>query len=139
MATIQLVPSIQQSIVADFLFGASSSKLTSRHKIARREICAILQNLFRFVTISRTQQSPLAGAHGIGVDNLTSVDLTRARHHLRDEIRAKDEQICKYQQIIHETERSVGELTLLIREKDQDIRESHEKLSQAEHAIVEIN
>jgi predicted RNase H-like nuclease (RuvC/YqgF family) len=39
-------------------------------------------------------------------------------------------------QIIHEAERSVGGLTLVIREKDQDIRKSHGKLSQAEHAIV---
>jgi chromosome segregation ATPase len=103
-----------------------------------REIYAILQNHFRSVTISRTQQSPLDGAHGIGVDDLTSVDLTRTRHDLRDEIRAKNKQICNYQQIIHEAERSVGELTLIIREKDYDIRESHEKLSQAEHAIVEM-
>jgi hypothetical protein len=60
---------------------------------------------------------------------------------------SKDKQICNYQQIIHEAEwsgterngmeRSVGEFTLIIREKDQD-RESHEKLSQAEHAIVEL-
>jgi predicted RNase H-like nuclease (RuvC/YqgF family) len=59
-------------------------------------------------------------------------------HDLRDEIRAKGKQICNYQQIIHEAERSVGELILIIREKDQDIRGSHEKLSQAEHAIVEM-
>jgi septal ring factor EnvC (AmiA/AmiB activator) len=138
MPTIRLVPSIQQSIAADFLPGAFSSTLTSKHKIAMQEIYAILQNHFRSVTISRTQQSPLAGDHGIGIDDLTSVDLTRALHDLRDEIRAKDKQICNYQQIIHETERSVGELTLIIRAKDQDIRESHEKLSQAEHAIVEM-
>jgi hypothetical protein len=103
-----------------------------------REIYAILQNHFRPVTISRTQQSPLAGAHGIGVDDLISVDLTRALHDLWDEIRAKDKQICNYQQTIHEPERSVGELTLIIPEKYQDIRESHKKLSQAEHAIVEM-
>jgi predicted RNase H-like nuclease (RuvC/YqgF family) len=69
---------------------------------------------------------------------LISVDLTRVLHDLRDEIRAKDKQICNHQQIIHEAERSVGELTLIIREKDQDIHKSHEKLSQAEHAIVEM-
>jgi hypothetical protein len=46
MATIRLVPSIQQSIVADFLIGASSSTLTSKHKITMREIYAILQNHF---------------------------------------------------------------------------------------------
>jgi hypothetical protein len=115
-----------------------ASTLTSKHKITMREIYAILQNLFRFVTISRTQQSPLAGAHGIGVNDLTSVDSTRALHDLRDEIHAKDKQICNYQQIIQEAERSVGELTLIIREKGQDIRESHEPLSQADHAIVEM-
>jgi hypothetical protein len=98
----------------------------------------ILQNHFRSVTISRTQQSPLAGAHGIGVDGLTSVDLTRALHDFWDKIRVKNKQMCNYQQIIHEAEPSVGELTLIIREKDQDIRESHEKLSQAEHAIIEM-
>jgi hypothetical protein len=136
MATIRLVPPIQQSIVADFLLGASSSTLTSKHKITMREISAILQNHFRSVTISRTQQYPLAGAHGIGVDDLTSVDLTRALHDLRDEIRAENKQIYNCQQIIHEAERSVGELTPIIREKDHDIRESHEKLSEAEHAIV---
>jgi predicted RNase H-like nuclease (RuvC/YqgF family) len=103
-----------------------------------REIYAILQNHFRSVTISRAQQSPLAGAYAIGVDDLTSVDFTRALHDLRDEIRAKDKQICNYQQIIHEAERSVGKLTLVIREKDQDIRESHEKLNPAEHAIFEM-
>jgi predicted RNase H-like nuclease (RuvC/YqgF family) len=86
----------------------------------------------------RTEQSPLAGAHGSGVDDLTSADLIRAVHDLRDEIRAKDKQICNYQQIIHETEGSVGELTLIIREKDQDIREDHKKLSQAENAIVQM-
>jgi hypothetical protein len=112
--------------------------LTSKYKITMREIYAILQNHFRSVTIPRTQQSPLAGTHGIGVDDLTSVDLTRALHDLRDEIRAKDKQICNYQQIIHEAERSVRGLTLIIREKDQDILESHEKLSQAEHAIIEM-
>jgi hypothetical protein len=117
MATIQLVPSIQQSIVANFLLGASSSTLTSKHKMATREIYAILQSQFRSVIISRTQQSPLAGAHGIDVDDLISVDLTRAMYDLRDEIRPKDKQICNYQQIIHEAERSVGELTLIIREK----------------------
>jgi predicted RNase H-like nuclease (RuvC/YqgF family) len=74
----------------------------------------------------------------MSVDDLTSVDLTRALHDLWDEIRAKDKQICNYQQIIQEAEQSVGELTLIIREKDQGIRESHEKLSQAEHAIVEM-
>jgi hypothetical protein len=67
MVTIRLVPSIQQNIVADFLLGASSSTLTSKHKIAMRKIYASLQNHFRSVTISRTQQSPLAGAHGICV------------------------------------------------------------------------
>jgi septal ring factor EnvC (AmiA/AmiB activator) len=103
-----------------------------------REIYAILQNHFRSVTISRTQQSPLAGAHGIRVGDLTSVDLTRALRDFRGEIRAKDKQICNYQQIIHEAEQSVGKLTLRIREKDQDVRESHEKLSQAEHAIVKM-
>jgi predicted nucleic acid-binding Zn-ribbon protein len=138
MATIRHVPSIQQSIVADFLLGPSSPTLTSKHKITMREIHAILQNDFRSVTISRTQQSPLAGTHGIGVDHLTSVNLTRALHDLRDKIRAKDKQICNYRQIIHEVERSVGELTLIIRAKYQDIRKSHEKLSQAEHAIVEM-
>jgi hypothetical protein len=138
MATIRLIPSIQQSIVADFLLGASSSTLTSKPKIIMPEIYAILQNHFRCVTIPRTQQSPLAGAHGIGVDDLTSVDLTRAPHDLRDKIRAKDKRIFNYQETIHEAERSVGELTLIIREKDQDIRESHEKLSQAEQAIVEM-
>jgi hypothetical protein len=86
MATIRLVPSIQQSIVADFLLGVSSSTLTSKHKITMPETYAILQNHFRSVTISRTQQSPLASAHGIGVDDLTSVDLTRALHDLRDGI-----------------------------------------------------
>jgi hypothetical protein len=86
MATIRLVPSIQQNIVADFLLGASSSTLTSKNKITMREIYAILQNLFRSVTVSRTQQSPLFGAHGIGVDDLSSVDLTRALHDLRDGI-----------------------------------------------------
>jgi hypothetical protein len=89
MATIRLVLFIQQSIVADFFLGASSSTLTSKYKITMREIYAILQNLFRSVTISRTQQSPVAGAHGIGVNDLTSVDLTRALHDLREEIRAK--------------------------------------------------
>jgi hypothetical protein len=138
MATIQLLPSIQQSIFADCLLGASSSKLTSKHKITMREICAILQNHFRSVTISRSQQYPLAGAHGIDVDDLTSVELTRALRDLRDGIRAKDKQICNYQQIIYEAKRSIGELTLIIRENDQDIRESHEKLSQAEHTIVEM-
>jgi hypothetical protein len=138
MATSRLVPSIQQSIVADFLLGPPSSKLASKHKITMREIRAILQNHFRSVTISRTQQSPLADAHGIGANDLTSVDLTRALHDLRDDIRAKDKHVCNYQQIIHEAERRVGELTLIIREKDQDIRESHEKLSRAEHAIVEM-
>jgi hypothetical protein len=69
---------------------------------------------------------------------LTSADLIWALHDLQDEIRAKDRQICNYQQIIHEAERSFGELTLIIREKDQDLRESHEKLSQAERAIVEM-
>jgi hypothetical protein len=59
-------------------------------------------------------------------------------HDLRGEIRAKGKQIYNYQQIIHEAERSVGELNFIIREKDQDIRESHEKLSQTERAIVEI-
>jgi hypothetical protein len=103
-----------------------------------REIYAILQNHFRSVTISRTQRSPLAGAHGIGADDLTYVDLTRTVHDFRDEIRAKDKQICNYQHIIHEPERSVGGLTLIIREKDQDICESYEKFSQAEHAIVEM-
>jgi chromosome segregation ATPase len=103
-----------------------------------RKIYAILQNNFRSATISRTQQSPLVGAHGIDVDNLTSVDLTRALHDLPDEIRAKGKQICNYQQIIHEAEHSVGKLTLIIREKDQDIHESHEKLSQAEHTFVEM-
>jgi hypothetical protein len=83
-----------------------------------REIYAILQNHFRSVIISRIQPFPLAGAHGIGVNDLTSVDLTRALHDLRDEIRAKDKQICNYQQIIHEAERSIRELTLIIREKD---------------------
>jgi hypothetical protein len=102
------------------------------------EIYAILQNHFRSATISRTKRSPLVVAHGIVVDDLTSVDLTRALHDLRDEIRAKDKQICNYQQIIHEAERSVGELTLRIREKGQDIRKSHEKLIQAENAIVEM-
>jgi hypothetical protein len=87
-----------------------------------REIYAILQNHFRSVTILRTQQSPLAGAHGLGVDDLTSVDLTRVVHDIRDEIRANDKQIYNYQQIIHEAERSVGELTFIIRDKDQDIR-----------------
>jgi septal ring factor EnvC (AmiA/AmiB activator) len=112
--------------------------LTSKHKITMREIYAILQNHFRPLTPSRTQQSPLAGAYGIDVDDLASVDLTLAVHDLQDEIHAKDKQICNYQQIIHEAERGVGELTLIIREKDQNIRESHEKLSQAEHAIVEM-
>jgi hypothetical protein len=83
-----------------------------------REIYTILQNRLRSGTISRTQQSPLAGAHGIGVDDLTSVDLTRALYDLRDEIRAIDKRICYYQQIIHEAERSVGELTVIIRQKD---------------------
>jgi hypothetical protein len=137
MATIQLVPSIRQSIVADFLLGASSSTLISKHEIMR-EIYAILQNHFQSVPISRTQQSALAGAHGIGVDGLISVDLTRALHDLRDEIRAQDKQTCNYHQIIDEAERSVGKLTLVIREKDQDIRESHEKPSQTEPAIVEM-
>jgi hypothetical protein len=105
MATIQLVPSIKQSIVADFLLGVSSSTLTSKHKITMRKIYAILQNHFRSVTVSRTQQPSLPGAHGIGIDDLTSVDLTRALHDLRDEIRAKDKQICNYQHIIHEAER----------------------------------
>jgi hypothetical protein len=54
-----------------------------------REIYAILHHHFRSVTISRIQQSPLAGAHGIGVDDLISVDLTRALHDLRDEIRQR--------------------------------------------------
>jgi hypothetical protein len=103
-----------------------------------REIYAILQNHFRSATISRTQQSPLAGSHGIGVDDLTSVEVTRALHDLRYEIRAKDKQICNYQQITHEAERIVGELTLIIREKDQYIRKSHEKLSQTGHAIIEM-
>jgi hypothetical protein len=67
MAAIRLVLSIQQSIVADFLLGASSSTLTSKHKITMREVYAGPQNHFRSVTISRTQQSPLAGAHGIGI------------------------------------------------------------------------
>jgi hypothetical protein len=89
MATIRLVPSIQQSIVADFLFGASSSTLTSKHKIAMREIYAILQNQFRSGTISRTQQSALASTHRNGVGDLTSVDLTRAVHDIQDGIRAK--------------------------------------------------
>jgi hypothetical protein len=129
---------IQQNIVAGFLLGASSSTLTSKHKITMREIYAILQNHFRSGTISRTQQSPLPGVHGIGVDDLTSIDLTRAVHDLRDEIRTKGKQICNCQQIIHEAERSVRELTLIIREKDQDIRESHERLSQTECAIVEM-
>jgi hypothetical protein len=65
MATIRLVPSIHQSIIADFLTGASSSTPTSKHKITMREIYAILQNHFQSITISQTQQSPLAGAHGI--------------------------------------------------------------------------
>jgi chromosome segregation ATPase len=138
MATIRLVPSIQQSIVADFLLGTSSSTLTSKHKITMQKIYAILQNHFRSVTISRTQQSPLAGAYGIGIDDLASVNLTRVLHDLRDEIRAKDKQICSYQHIIHEVERSVREFTFIIREKSQDIRESDEKLSQAEHTIVEM-
>jgi hypothetical protein len=90
MATIRFAASIQQSIVADFLLGASSSTLTSKHKITMREIYAILQNHFRFVTISRTQQSALAGAHRIGVDDRISFDLPRSLHALRDEIRAKD-------------------------------------------------
>jgi hypothetical protein len=94
MTTIRLVPSIQQSIVTHFLLRAFSSKLTSKHKITMREIYAILQNHFRSVVISRTQQSPLAGAHGIGVGNLISVDLIRVLHDFRDEIRAKDKQIC---------------------------------------------
>jgi hypothetical protein len=98
-----------------------------------RDIYAILQNHFRFVTISRTQQSPLAGAHRIDVDDLISADLTRALHDLREEIRSKDKQICNYQQITHEAEQSVGEVTLIIREKDKDTRENHEKLSQAFH------
>jgi chromosome segregation ATPase len=97
-----------------------------------------LQNHFRSVTTSRTQKSPLAGAHGIGVDDLTSIDLTPVVHDLREAICAKDKQIYNYRQTIHEAERSVGELTLIIREKNQDIRESHEKLSQAEHVIVEM-
>jgi hypothetical protein len=42
MTTIQLVPSIKQSIVADFLIGASSSMLTSKHKMTKRKIYAIL-------------------------------------------------------------------------------------------------
>jgi hypothetical protein len=71
-------------MVADLLLGASSSTLTSKHKITMREICAILQNPFRSVIISRIQQSPLSGAHGIGVDDLTSVDLTRVLHDVRD-------------------------------------------------------
>jgi hypothetical protein len=129
MATIRLVSSIQQSIVADFLLGASSSILTNKHKITMREIYAILQNHFRSEIISRTQQFPLAGAHGIGVDDLTSADLIRSLHDLRDEIRVKDKHICSYQQLIHEAKRSVGQLILIIREKDQDIRESHGKLS----------
>jgi hypothetical protein len=114
------------------------SPWTSKHKITMREVYAILQNHFRSVTISRTQQSPLASAHGIGVDDLTSVNFIRAVHDLLDEIHAKDKQICNYQQIIHGAERSIGKLALIIREKDEDIRESHEKLSQAEHAIVEM-
>jgi hypothetical protein len=119
MTTIRLVPSIQQSIVLDFLLGASSSTLTRKHEITMREIYAIIQNYFRSVTISRTQQSPLPSAHGIGVDDLTSVNLTRALYDLRDEIRAKDKQICNYQHIIHEAERSAGEITLIIREKNK--------------------
>jgi hypothetical protein len=62
-----------------------------------REIYTILQNIFQFVTISRTEQSRPAGAHGIDFDDLTSVDLSRALHDLRDEVRAKDKQICGYQ------------------------------------------
>jgi hypothetical protein len=40
--------------------------------------------LVRSAVILRTKQSALAGAHGIGVDDLTSIDLTRAVHDLRD-------------------------------------------------------
>jgi hypothetical protein len=45
---------------------------------------------FRSLTIARTQQSPLAGTHGIGVDDLTSVHLTRVLHDLRDKIHTKE-------------------------------------------------
>jgi hypothetical protein len=86
MATIRLVPSIQQSVVADFFLGTSSSTLTSKRKIIMREIYATVQNHFRSAAISRTQQSPLAPAHGIGVHDLTSLDLTRGLHDLPDGI-----------------------------------------------------
>jgi hypothetical protein len=80
---------IQQSIVADFLLGAFSSTLTSKHKITMREIYAILQNHFRSLIISQIQQSPLANAHRIGVDDLTSVNLSRAVHDLRTKFTQK--------------------------------------------------
>jgi hypothetical protein len=48
------VPSIQQSIGADFLLGASFPTLTGKHKITMQEIYAILESDFRSVTISGT-------------------------------------------------------------------------------------
>jgi hypothetical protein len=55
MATIRLFLSIQQSIVADFVFGTSSLTLTSKRKITMREIYAIIQNHFRSAIISQTE------------------------------------------------------------------------------------
>jgi peptidoglycan hydrolase CwlO-like protein len=131
MEPTRLVRPIQNLIVTDFLLGPASSALTRKHKMSLGEIYAILQNHLRSLTISRIQQSPPPGAQRINLNDPTCLDLTRALHDLRDKIHRKEKQISNYKESIQEAERSLGDLTITIRQKDQDIRESNEKLRQA--------
>jgi hypothetical protein len=138
MEPTRLVQPIQNLIVADFLPRAASSALTCKHKMSMEEIYVILQNHFRSLAISRIQQSPPPSVQRIDLDDPTCLDLTRALHDLRHKIHRKETQIFNCSESIQETERRPRDLTITIRQNDQDICESNEKLRQAEDAIVEM-
>jgi hypothetical protein len=112
--------------------------LTRKYKMSLGEIYVILQNRFRSLMISRIQQSPPPGAQRIDLNGPTCLDLTRALHDLRDKIHRKAKQISNCNESIQEVEWRLADLTITIRQKDQDIHESNEKLRQAEDAIVEM-
>jgi DNA repair exonuclease SbcCD ATPase subunit len=112
--------------------------LTHKHKTRLEEIYVILQNHFRSLTISRIQQSPPLGAQRSDLDDPTCLDLTRALHDLRDKTHRKEKQISNCNESYQETERRLGDFTITIRQKDQDIHESNEKFRQAEDTIVEM-
>jgi predicted RNase H-like nuclease (RuvC/YqgF family) len=114
-----------------------------KYKMGLGEIYVILQNHFQSLTISRIQQSLLAGAQVISLDDPTCVDLSRALHDLRDELHRKEKQISNCNEVIQgaewklgnsETQRTHHHNSL----KDQDICKSDERVRQAEDVIVEM-